>query len=110
MRRKVERYGIYVADLNPTRGGEMAKARPVVVISQDAMNRFLDTVVVCLLTSKIHDQWRSRVQCTCAGRDSEIAVDQIRTITKARLARRIDRLSPAIAAQVRAVVVEMYGR
>ena len=46
MSRDVERYGIYQADLDPTRGGEIAKQRPVVIVSQDAMNRNLDTVVV----------------------------------------------------------------
>ena len=48
------RYGIYFADLNPTVGGELQKVRPVVVASQNERNRFLDTVVVCPLTSTLH--------------------------------------------------------
>ena len=83
MSREVGRYGVYLADLNPTRGREIAKTRPVVV-SQDAMNRHLDTVVVCPLTTKLHSRWRSRIQCSCAGRRAEIAVDQIRTVSKGR--------------------------
>ena len=50
---KVERYGIYLADLDPARGAEIAKTRPVVVLSRDEMNRYLDTIVVCPLTTKI---------------------------------------------------------
>ena len=109
MSEPVERYAIFLANLDPTRGSETAKTRPVVVISQDEMNRFLDTVVVCPLTSKLHPKWRSRIQIRCAGRKAEIAVDQIRTISKSRLVQRIDDLTPANAASVRRLIVEMYG-
>ena len=107
--RAVGRYGVYLADLDPTRGREIAKTRPVVVISRDDMNRFLDTVVVCPLTSKLHPRWRSRIQTACAGRRAEIAVDQIRTISKQRLGRRLDELEPATAVQLRRLITEMYG-
>ena len=107
--RAVGRYGVYLATLDPTRGREIAKTRPVVVVSQDDMNRFLDTVVVCPLTSKLHPRWRSRIQTACAGRKAEIAVDQIRTISKERLGRRLDELEPATAAQLRRTITEMYG-
>ena len=104
-----QRYAIYFADLNPTVGGEIRKVRPVVVVSQNEMNQFLDTVVVCPLTSTLHPQWRSRLQIQCAGQDAEIAVDQIRTISKQRLRRRLDRLPAAEAAQLRRIITEMYG-
>lgn len=104
------RYAIYFADLNPTVGGEIRKVRPVVVVSQNEMNQFLDTIVVCPLTSTLHPQWRSRLQIRCAGQDAEIAVDQIRTISKQRLRRRLDRLSAEEAAQLRGLIAEMYGR
>ena len=103
------RYAVYFADLNPTVGGEIRKVRPVVVVSQDEMNQFLDTVVVCPLTSTIHPQWRSRLQIQCAGKEAEIAVDQIRAVSKRRLRRRVDKLSPEEAAQLRRLITEMYG-
>ena len=103
------RYGIYFADLNPTVGGELRKVRPVVVVSQNERNRFLDTVVVRPLTSTLHPQWRSRLQVPCAGKAAEIAVDQIRTVSKQRLRRRLDRLSAEHAAQLRRIITEMYG-
>ncbi len=83
--------------------------RPVVVVSQDEMNQFLDTIVVCPLTSTIHPQWRSRLQIQCEGKDAEIAVDQIRAVSKRRLRRRVDKLSPEEAAQLRRLITEMYG-
>ncbi len=104
-----ERYGIYLADLDPTRGREIAKTRPVVIVSQDVMNRHLDTVVVCPLTTKLHPRWRSRIQVKCARKNAEIAVDQIRTINKARLGKRVDRLDAAPASQLRQLITEMYG-
>ena len=106
---KIDRYGIYPADLNPTRGSELSKRRPVVVISMNAMNEALETVVVCPLTTKLHPHWPSRIQIHCAGQDAEIAVDQIRTISKSRLGKRIDQLVFADAANLRRLIVEMYG-
>lgn len=73
------------------------------------MNRHVDTVVVCPLTTKLHPRWRSRIQVVCAGRKAEIAVDQIRTVSKERLGRRLDSLEPAEAAQLRRLITEMYG-
>ena len=104
-----KRYEIYFADLSTTLGGEISKIRPVVVISQDAMNSALDTVVICPLTSKLHPKWRSRLQISCAGADAEIAVDQIRTISKIRLKNKIDVLAEDEAAQLRRIITEMYG-
>ena len=103
------RYAVHIADLNPTVGSEIRKVRPVVVVSRDEMNRFLDTVVVCPLTSSLHPRWRGRLQIQCAGQDAEIAVEQIRTISKQRLGRRIDHLSPDDAAKLRHIISEMYA-
>ena len=103
------RYAIFFADLNPTLGGEIRKVRPVVVVSQNQMNQFLDTIVVCPLTSTLHPRWRSRLQIQCAGKRAEIAVDQIRAISKQRLRNRLDRLSAEEAAQLRRIITEMYG-
>jgi mRNA interferase MazF len=104
-----ERYEIYFADLNPTMGSEINKIRPVVIVSEDEMNRYLDTIVVCPLTSKVHPQWRTRLQINCAGKEAEIAVDQIRTISKKRLRQKIDQLSAAQSCQLRRIITEMYG-
>ena len=105
----IKRYEIYFADLNPTIGGEIKKVRPVVIISQDEMNQYLETVVVCPLTSKIHLQWRTRLQIKCANKKAEIAVDQIRTVSKQRLKKRIDTLTKIKAAQLRKLITDMYG-
>lgn len=102
------RYDIYIANLDPTVGSEIRKTRPVVIVSQNEMNQFLNTVVVCPLTTTLHIRWRSRLQVRCAGQNAEIAIDQIRTISKRRLRRRIDSLSSEDAARLRQIISEMY--
>lgn len=104
-----ERYGVYLAALDPAVGREIAKTRPVVVVSLDVLNRVLDTVVVCPLTTKLHPGWRSRLPVKCAGKPAEIAVDQIRTISTLRLVRKVDAVNPATADRLRHLIVEMYG-
>jgi mRNA interferase MazF len=105
----IERYGIYWVNLDPVLGSEIAKRRPAVVISDDGMNRLLGTVVVCPITSRIHQRWPSRVQTRIGDREAEIAVDQIRTIDKARIGIKIETLDESAAAAVRHVVTSMYG-
>ncbi len=104
-----KRYGIWLADLNPTQGSEINKTRPVVIVSMDGMNEALETVVVCPLTTRIHTRWRSRIQVRCAGKQAEIAVDQIRTISKTRFQKQIDKISPKKAEELRRLILEMYG-
>ena len=106
---EIKRYAIYWVDLNPVIGSEISKVRPAVIVSDDLMNAHLQTVVVCPLTTKIHPGWRSRIQITCAGRPSEIAVDQIRTISKLRIQKPIDQLTETTAEALRQLITEMYG-
>ena len=105
----VKRYTIYLANLDPTIGSEIRKTRPVVIVSDDMMNKFLETVLACPLTTKLHPTWRSRIQTMCDGRQSEIAVDQIRTISKLRLIKKLDKLSPGDSLLARQLITEMYG-
>jgi hypothetical protein len=66
-------------------------------------------IVVCPLTSKLHPKWRTRLQIECAGKNAEIAVDQIRIISKQQLKKKIDHLSENKAAQLRKLITDMYG-
>jgi len=105
----IKRYEVYYANLSPSIGSEIQKLRPVVVVSKTEMNKYLDTVVICPATTKLHTQWRSRIQCVIDTKDAEIAVDQIRTISKKRIKNKIDTISSEINAQLRALITEMYG-
>jgi len=105
----VKRYEIRRTALDPTQGAETAKTRPAVIVSLDLLNQRLQTVTVCPLTSLLHPSWRSRVQVRCGGRPAEVAVDQIRTVSKSRLGEKIGSLSTVDAATLRRVITEMYG-
>lgn len=105
----MKRYEIRWAALDPTVGAEMAKQRPVVIVSRDELNAKLDTITICPLTSQLHPTWRTRLAVRVARRDAEIAVDQIRTVSRTRLGTKLGKLSEKDAAALRRVIVEMYG-
>jgi mRNA interferase MazF len=104
-----KRYDIHWIDLDPTRGSEMRKMRPAVIVSLDVLNRALETIVVCPLTSQLHPEWRTRLPVKVAGKPAEIAVDQIRTVSKSRLGRKVGGLSDRDAAALRRLLGEMYA-
>jgi mRNA interferase MazF len=109
-RREVfKRYQIRWAALDPSRGAEMAKTRPVVIVSLDELNARLDTVTICPVTSQLHPAWRCRLSIRCGGRAAEIAVDQIRTLSKKRLGPMISSLTEEEASVLRKIITEMYG-
>jgi mRNA interferase MazF len=105
----VKRYDIYLARLDPVEGTEMGKTRPVVIVSDDLRNRALPNVVCCPLTKQLHPDWRTRLHVRCRGLLAEVAVDQIRVLSKSRFTRKIDHLSTTDAAELRRLIAEMYA-
>jgi len=105
----MKRYEIRWTAFDPTVGAEMRNTRPAVIVSLDEMNRHPQTVTVCPLTRQLHPTWRSRLQVRCDGGPSDVAVDQIRTVSKARPGDRIGALSKNEAAALPRVLTEMYG-
>ena len=105
----MKRYEVRWTSLDPVQGAEMAKTRPAVIVSLDALNQRLHTVTVCPLTTQLHPTWRSRLGVRIAGQSAEIAVDQIRTISKARLGSKLGSLSSGKALALRRLITEMYG-
>jgi mRNA interferase MazF len=105
----VKRYEVRWATLDSTVGTEMAKTRPVVIVSLDVLNAHLQTVTVCPLTTQLHPSWRTRLRVRIARRDAEIAVDQIRTVAKSRIGKKLGMVSPRDASALRRLITEMYG-
>ena len=105
----MKRYEIRWATLDPAEGAEMAKTRPVVIVSLDVLNERLQTVTVCPLTTQLHPTWRTRLPVAAGRQPAEIAVDQVRTISKSRLGRKLGSLSEAEARALRRLMTEMYG-
>jgi mRNA interferase MazF len=104
-----KRYNIHWVELDPGRGSELRKTRPAVIVSLDALNAALETVVVCPLTSRLHPDWRTRLPVKAAGKPAEVAADQIRIVSKGRLGKKIGALSAADSAALRRLLGEMYA-
>ncbi len=105
---QVRRGDVYVVDLRPTRGGEMRKARPCVVVSPDDLNAHLRTFIVAPLTTGSH-AYPFRVPCRFAGKAGHVVLDQVRTVDAERLVRRLGRLAPASVTRALAVLQEMFA-
>lgn len=105
----MKRYEIRLASLDPTQSTEAAKTRPVVIVSLDAINERLQTITICPLATQLHPTWRSRLTVRVGRRDAEIAVDQIRTVSKTRLGKKIGILPEKEAGALRRLITEMYG-
>ena len=103
----VEQFGIYWVELDPTRGGEMAKTRPCVVVSPSELNMHLSTVIIAPITSTIRN-YPYRVMSSVAGRDGEIATDQIRTVDKGRLKKKIGNLKPREIKDLKDIFRQMF--
>lgn len=105
----MKRYDVYWCRFDPTEGSEMGKTRPCVIVSLDALNCALPTVVVCPLTSALRPNWKTRLQITCAGMPADVCAEQIRAISKKRLQRKIGSLSKKETESLQELLGEMYG-
>ena len=105
--RQVRRFSVYLVALDPAQGSEIRKTRPCVVVSPDEMNRHVRTVIIAPMTTVTRD-YPTRVRLRFANKEGEIALDQIRTVDKARLVRRLGRLSPETSERVAEVLLEMF--
>ncbi len=99
---------VYLVQLDPTRGSEIRKTRPCLVISPDELNHHLRTVIVAPMTTG-GQAYPWRVQCRFQGRSGLIVIDQLRTVDTERLVRRLGHLAPNRLAAVLAVLQEMFA-
>lgn len=95
----VQRFEVWLINLDPTQGSEINKTRPCVVLSPDEMNRYLRTVTIAALTSTRRD-YPSRVDCTFQDKEGQVALDHIRSVDKTRLVRRLGVLATPTAQEV----------
>lgn len=99
---------IFLVDLNPTRGSEIRKTRPCVIVSPDELNDHLRTFIIAPLTTGGHP-YPFRLPCRFGGKAGYIVVDQIRTVDHERLLRRLGRLAPATLGRALSVLQEMFA-
>jgi len=104
----VNRFEVYLVNLDPTVGSEIRKTRPCLVISPDEMNHHIRTVIVAPMTTGGR-LYPTRVQCRFAGKDALVVLDQIRTVDAARLVRRLGTVDGTTEAAVLSVLAEMFA-
>lgn len=103
----IQRFDIWLVALDPTRGSEIRKTRPCVVISPDEMSA-LKTAIVAPMTSKGFP-YPSRVACTFQGKKGLVLLDQVRAVDKARLARRLGTISRKTQQKIANCLQEMFA-
>jgi mRNA interferase MazF len=104
----VKRFDVYLINLDPTVGSEIKKTRPCLIISPDEMNRYINTVIVAPMSTKGRE-YPTRVACKFKGKRGQIVLDQIRTVDKARLVRRLGRIDAQTQTSVLLVLEEMFA-
>ena len=104
----ISRFDVYLVNLDPTIGHEARKTRPCLIVSPDEMNRYIGTVIIAPMTTKGRD-YPTRVNLTFQGKKGQIVLDQIRTIDKIRLIKRLGKIDKNTAQKVLAILGEMFA-
>ena len=104
---EVNRFEVFLVSLDPTVGREIKKTRPCTIISPDEMNQHIGTVIIAPMTTKGRN-YPTRVKCTFQGVEGQIVLDQIRTVDKSRLVKKLGRLSASASENVVRVLSEIF--
>jgi mRNA interferase MazF len=102
------RFDVYLINLDPTIGSEIQKARPCLIISPDEMNRHIRTVIVAPMTTASKD-YPTRVSCKFKKKKGQIVLDQIRTIDKTRLIKKLGSINPETQLDVISVLQRLFA-
>jgi len=104
----LRRGDVFLVNLDPTRGGEIQKTRPCVVVSPDELNDHLRTFIVAPLTTGRHP-YPFRIPCRFEGRAGYVVLDQIRTVDRERLVRKLGKLSSSTMRRTLVILQEMFA-
>jgi len=102
------RFEVFLVNLDPTIGSEIQKTRPCLVISPDELNAHIATVIVASMTTRGR-RYPTRVACSFEGKKGQIVLDQIRTVDKERLVKKLGKISLAEQQEVLLVLQEMFA-
>ncbi|MBX3334738.1 MAG: type II toxin-antitoxin system PemK/MazF family toxin [Nitrospira sp.] len=102
------RFDVYLIRLDPTQGREIRKTRPCLIISPDEMNQHIDTVIIAPMTTKGRP-YPTRVPVRFKGKSGQFVLDQIRTVDKSRLVKRIGKIDELTRRQVLTLLAELFA-
>ena len=98
---------IWLTSLDPTIGREINKARPCVILSPDDLNKYSATVTVAPLTSTLK-KYPTRIDCNVNGKKGQIVIDQIRSIDKSRLIKKISSINEVTSEKIYKTIVAYF--
>jgi mRNA interferase MazF len=98
---------VYLVELDPTRGSEIRKTRPCLIVSPDELNHQLRTAIVAPMTTAGH-AYPFRPVCRFSGKTGRVALDQLRAVDRDRLRKRLGVLSSGALATIFATIAEMF--
>ena len=104
----VNRFDVFLVNLDPTVGSEIKKTRPCLVISPDEINRHIRTIIIAPMTTAGKD-YPTRVSCTFRNKIGPVVLDQIRTIDKIRLIKKTGTIDPDIQSEVISVLQRLFA-
>ena len=103
-----KRFEVYLVNLDPTVGAEIQKTRPCVVVSPDEMNRHIATIIIAPMTTQ-GKSYPTRVLCHFDVKSVLIVLDQLRTVDRTRLVKRLGKLSDEEQVAVLQVLAELFA-
>jgi len=103
----VKRFEVYLINLDPSVGHEIKKMRPCLIISPDEMNKYIKTVIIAPMTTKGR-KYPTRINCRFKGKSGQIVLDQIRTVDKIRLTKKLGIINLDTQKKVASVLSEMF--
>ena len=104
----MKRFDVVLVDLEPTIGSEIRKTRPCAIVSPDVMNHALSTIIIAPMTSTIK-RYPTRVATRFKNRNGEIALDQIRSISKQRVKKNLGKLTLEAQKKICSLLEEMFS-
>lgn len=104
----VRRCEVYLVRLDPTEGRKIRRTRPCLIVSPDEMNRHIDTVIVAPMTTKSRP-YPTRVPVRFRRKAGQIVLDQLRTVDKARLVKRLGTIDHTTADRALALLAELFA-
>ncbi len=104
----VNRFDVYLTNLDPTVGSEIQKIRPCLVISPDEMNRHIRTVIIAPMTTA-GKNYPTRISCKFKKKKGQIVLDQIRTIDRTRLIKKLGSIDPDTQSEVISVLQRLFA-
>jgi mRNA interferase MazF len=102
------RFDVFLVRLDPTEGRKIRKTRPCLIVSPDEMNQHIDPVIVAPMTSKGRP-YPTRVAVRFKGKSGQIVLDQIRTVDKSRLGKRLGKIDETTKGLVLNLLAELFA-